>query len=89
MDTVEDMPGLVHLGNSMRDIDYVCFVTEDCSVRTLLGLKRVIAEPPALHCLLPNVSEDEQDMWRSFGDELQSFGGAHVFAVYPYSVQGL
>ena len=29
MDMVEYMPGLVYFGNSMRDNDYVCFVTED------------------------------------------------------------
>ena len=67
----------------MRDSDYECFVTENSCERNLCGLKRVIAEPPALHCLLPNVSEDGQDMWRSFGDELQSFGGAHAFAGCP------
>ena len=28
MDMVEYMPGLVYFGNSMRNSDYVCFVTE-------------------------------------------------------------
>ena len=70
-DMVEYMPGLVYFGNSMRDNDYVCFITVNNSVRTLFGLKRVIAEPPAVRCLLPNDSADGQDMWRSFGDEPQ------------------
>ena len=80
---VEYMPGLVYFGNSMRDNDYVCFVTENSCFSNLFELKRVMNEPPALQCLLPNVPGNGQDTLRSFGDVLQSLGGAHVFAGCP------